>query len=102
VGAAKGNIYFKKFCFCTLCATKDMFFNKPVTKEVPYSLLCKNQFRKMLSEAQYVQNHWVYEFCLQSKIPSKYKIIFQKLGLFPSSGERRETSVVLALALASF
>jgi hypothetical protein len=44
----KGNIYFHKFCFFSLCVTMDNSFNKQVTKEFPYSLLWETLPQKCL------------------------------------------------------
>jgi hypothetical protein len=41
------------------------------------------------------QNDWVYGHCPSSRILNTYKSTFQKLDLFPSSGEGRETPILL-------
>jgi hypothetical protein len=42
------------------------------------------------------QNHWVSGLCPSSVILNNYKTPFRQLGLFPSSGEGRETPTLLS------
>jgi hypothetical protein len=41
------------------------------------------------------QNYYVSGLYLSLSIPNNYKTAFQKVNLFPSSGERRETPTLL-------
>jgi hypothetical protein len=42
------------------------------------------------------QNHWVYGLCPSSgSLNTRKHNFFSKLGLFPSSGDRRETHALL-------